>query len=658
MLRSCKDFCSPGSSMCINNMLSVCDENGHVVTTDCPDDTECNLNNKKMSCMPNTKENSKKSKSTNGDLMEQLKKLSRDKEFVKNLKKQLKKVDEEENDDDDTESNNEESESTKDVSEEEEEDIEEPSSGSHKKSSREKKGSNLKEKKHSKNNENTRNKQKKKMRNIKVLHEKNGDNGKKGKKQENAKTTTVTYHKVIENHSAPSTVTVFKTITQKDNISNVDVQLVQASDRFIQPSVQPEGSKKGLGYHPFVQPSSVGGHLGNGYNAPSHEATQTNAGAAPPVHTSKGEGGGATKTEHGAGAPIKASNLNGGHQGTKLQQSSTGLTMKGNDVAGKPSQGEGNGAAGKPTQGGGNGAAGKPAQGGGNGAAGKSSQGEGNGAAGKPAQGGGNGAAGKPAQGGGNGAAEKPAQGEGNGAAEKPTQAGENGAGGKPAQGGENKPSGGDKPSGEQGTKPGTIGGGTGEVNVTSEQVFEAMSKQNFNPKQEYVDAVVNVTNEGFDDLNMAAMFLAQLAHESGGFEHIEEIDCKGSTKCADQYGGSEGAPGKSYHGRGFIQLSWPANYKAAGEALGMGDELFNNPDLVCEDPELGAKVSLWFWKENVENAPGVSENHFGATTKAINGALECTGSNVDKSKKRYEIYKAVAEVLGVSNLADESGCY
>jgi predicted chitinase len=184
------------------------------------------------------------------------------------------------------------------------------------------------------------------------------------------------------------------------------------------------------------------------------------------------------------------------------------------------------------------------------------------------------------------------------------------------------------------------------------------MSKNGYNPNPEYVDAIVKVTNEEMESLEEAAMFLAQTGHESGGFEHIEEIDCAGSTSCADQYGGSEGAPGKSYHGRGFIQLSWPANYKEASEALGMGDELFENPEKVAEDPEIGAKVSSWFWKTKVATAPGVSDNQFGATTKAINGALECTGSNVEKSQNRYKVYKDVAEVLGISNLADEGGCY
>lgn len=180
------------------------------------------------------------------------------------------------------------------------------------------------------------------------------------------------------------------------------------------------------------------------------------------------------------------------------------------------------------------------------------------------------------------------------------------------------------------------------------------MKQMSFSPNADYVKAMVSKVNAKIKDLNEAAMLLAQCGHESGGYQHIEEIACAG--KVCSQYG--MGAPGKSYHGRGFIQLSLPANYKAASQALGLGDELYNTPEKVSEDPNLGADVSIWFWMTNVANVPGVKENHFGAATKAINGELECKGGNTAQSKKRYDIYKALVKTLNISNPADESGCY
>lgn len=59
------------------------------------------------------------------------------------------------------------------------------------------------------------------------------------------------------------------------------------------------------------------------------------------------------------------------------------------------------------------------------------------------------------------------------------------------------------------------------------------------------------------------AMFLAQVFHESGGLIKIEEEKCVGGNKCVNNYPSQQGGlPGKSYHGRGFMQLTWDYNYK------------------------------------------------------------------------------------------------
>lgn len=47
-----------------------------------------------------------------------------------------------------------------------------------------------------------------------------------------------------------------------------------------------------------------------------------------------------------------------------------------------------------------------------------------------------------------------------------------------------------------------------------------------------------------------------------------------------------------AYYGRGLIQLTWPANYTAAGAALGL--DLLNNPDLAL-DPLVAARVLAWY---------------------------------------------------------------
>jgi len=180
------------------------------------------------------------------------------------------------------------------------------------------------------------------------------------------------------------------------------------------------------------------------------------------------------------------------------------------------------------------------------------------------------------------------------------------------------------------------------------------MTGLNYKPNSSFVKAIVDGVNKQFKDKEMAAFFLAQVSHESGGIQYIEEVACTG--KQCSQYG--TGAPGKSYHGRGFIQLTGPDNYKKASQSINKNDSLYTNPEKVLT-PSVGMDVSVWFWNANVANKPGVSDkSKFGAATKAINGALECTGSNVDQSKNRYKIYTALCKEMNISKPASESGCY
>lgn len=147
-------------------------------------------------------------------------------------------------------------------------------------------------------------------------------------------------------------------------------------------------------------------------------------------------------------------------------------------------------------------------------------------------------------------------------------------------------------------------------------------------------------------------MFLAQLIHESGGFVYKEE-ESPDSTAYRD----NADLPGKSYHGRGYIQLTWSYNYKAASEALGMGDRLLRRPELVAQSTKMAMRVSVWYWEARVRPVLG-GRNQFGLTTKAINGPIECSRGWNATAAKRYKIYLGVAQTLGVRNLASECGCY
>lgn len=49
---------------------------------------------------------------------------------------------------------------------------------------------------------------------------------------------------------------------------------------------------------------------------------------------------------------------------------------------------------------------------------------------------------------------------------------------------------------------------------------------------------------------------------------------------------------GQSYYGRGFVQLTHALNYSKVGEALGLGDALYQDPDRVMQ-PKIAARIML-----------------------------------------------------------------
>lgn len=138
------------------------------------------------------------------------------------------------------------------------------------------------------------------------------------------------------------------------------------------------------------------------------------------------------------------------------------------------------------------------------------------------------------------------------------------------------------------------------------------------------------------------AAFFAQVSHETGSFCYKEEID-KSNTYCqqSTQY---PCAPGKSYHGRGPIQLTGNQNYGAAGKALGL--DLLKNPETVSSDPVVSFKTALWYWMTAVHPVVGQG---FGATTRAINGPVECGGKKPNLVQARANLYTNYCKQLGVA---------
>lgn len=130
-----------------------------------------------------------------------------------------------------------------------------------------------------------------------------------------------------------------------------------------------------------------------------------------------------------------------------------------------------------------------------------------------------------------------------------------------------------------------------------------------------------------YDLLDWLAYILATAWHETGtrmqpvreGFATTDAAAFAAvSNYCAkhgkENYARRHGN-GKSYYGRGYVQLTHGINYMRAGKELGLGSGLYDDPDLVM-DPAIGARIIVegmvegWFTKYSLDDffSKGVSE--------------------------------------------------
>lgn len=213
-------------------------------------------------------------------------------------------------------------------------------------------------------------------------------------------------------------------------------------------------------------------------------------------------------------------------------------------------------------------------------------------------------------------------------------------------------------------------------ADIVSRQTYETMFP-NRNSLYSY-DSLVSATgkypnfcNQGTDIQckREASAFLANIAHETSSLIYIEELACINggceATYCDRNNTNYPCVSGRSYHGRGPMQLSWNYNYGAAGQALGV--DLLSNPDLVKSDGSISFQTALWFWMTpqppkpschavmsgdwtpspddgNKGRTPG-----FGMTINIINGGLECGIPTNEKVERRVSFYRQFSQMLGVN---------
>lgn len=171
--------------------------------------------------------------------------------------------------------------------------------------------------------------------------------------------------------------------------------------------------------------------------------------------------------------------------------------------------------------------------------------------------------------------------------------------------------------------------------------------------------------------------FMAQCAHESGGFRRLVEnlnysaeglaavwpnryaVDPKAERKrpneaalrlarkpeaiannCyADRLGNGHESSGDGwrYRGRGLIQLTGKQTYQAASRAIYGDDRLLQTPDMLAQ-PEGACLSAAWFWRQHGINA-AADANDVHRVTRIVNGGLNGINDRVEWLARAKEAF-------------------
>jgi len=132
-------------------------------------------------------------------------------------------------------------------------------------------------------------------------------------------------------------------------------------------------------------------------------------------------------------------------------------------------------------------------------------------------------------------------------------------------------------------------------------------------------------------DMRWVAYVLATVKRECGGtWQPIKEYGLgKGRKydKEVEVIDPCEVKPRKNvYYGRGYVQLTWDYNYKKLGKALGMGDQLYINPDdalkheIAYKIMSEGMRKGLFFSKARLSQYLSGDHTDYVGARRIING--------------------------------------
>src|SRR5690625_1827752 len=148
--------------------------------------------------------------------------------------------------------------------------------------------------------------------------------------------------------------------------------------------------------------------------------------------------------------------------------------------------------------------------------------------------------------------------------------------------------------------------------------------------------------------VNRAAMFAAQIGHESAGLVYMEELASGAAYEGRRDLGNTQPGDGRRFKGSGPIQLTGRANFTkfskwAASKGHTKDPNLFvNKPHLVRTNPVYGFLAASWYWTVARPALNRLSDaKDLNGATRAINGGLNGLADRRARWHRRLKLGRA-----------------
>ncbi|MGW8592561.1 glycoside hydrolase family 19 protein [Dietzia sp. NPDC055877] len=135
-----------------------------------------------------------------------------------------------------------------------------------------------------------------------------------------------------------------------------------------------------------------------------------------------------------------------------------------------------------------------------------------------------------------------------------------------------------------------------------------------------------------------AAMFAAQIGHESVGLQYMEEIASGQPYEGRSDLGNVHAGDGVRYKGSGPIRLTWRNNFALSSQWANASGHISLDfeaqPHLVRDDPRWGFLAASWYWTVARPHINALADlQDLDGVTRAINGGL----NGLADRRRRYD---------------------